>query len=144
MPGLNKVEIIGHLGKDPELRTLESGSVCTFSIATSEEWKDKVTQEKKNRTEWHNIVVWGKLGEVCAKYLRKGAQVYVCGKLRTRSWEKDNVTRYTTEIFVDDMLMLGKKEGGHDNAPPVTQNPKPSGSAQQPAAPADASDELPF
>lgn len=111
MSGVNKVILVGRLGKDPETRNFEGGGVnCTFSIATSETWKDKQTGEKKERTEWHNIVIWGKLAEIAAKYLHKGDQVYVEGKMRTRNWEKDGITRYITEVFVDEMVMLSTKK----------------------------------
>lgn len=124
MPGLNKVQLIGRLGKDPELRTLNNGqTVANFSLATSEEWKDRTTGEKKQLTEWHNLVVWGPLATICNQYLHKGSQAYFSGKLRTRSWEKDGVTRYITEVFVDDMLMLDTKQGNGSGAPPITQNP---------------------
>ena len=113
MSGVNKVILVGRLGKDPEVRTIENGAVvANFSIATSESYKDKTTGERKETTEWHNIVLWRGLAEVAAKYLHKGDQVYIEGKLRTRSWEKDNVTRYTTEILGDNMTLLGSKPGG--------------------------------
>lgn len=118
MAGLNQVNLIGHLGKDPELRTMaNSDTVCSFSLATSEQWKDRQTGEKKSRTEWHNIVVWGPLSKVCAQYLKKGSQVYIGGKLRTREWEKDGVKRYITEVFCDDMTMLGSKDGAQRSTP---------------------------
>lgn len=139
MSGLNKVQLIGRLGKDPETKHLDGGrSVSNFSIATSETWKDKVTGEKKEATEWHNIVVWGALAGVAEKYLKKGSQIYVEGKLRTRSWEKDGVTRYTTEVFADTFLMLGgaaqSQGGGRQQAPPSTSTPADNS----------GSDDLPF
>ncbi|MEA3428209.1 MAG: single-stranded DNA-binding protein, partial [Thermodesulfobacteriota bacterium] len=104
MSGLNKVMLIGRLGRDPELRYTPNGlAIANFSIATSEEWKDKNSGEKKERTEWHRIVVFGKLGELCGEYLAKGRQVYIEGRLQTRSWEKDGVTKYTTEIVASDI-----------------------------------------
>lgn len=145
MPGLNKVQLIGRLGKDPELRSFENGSkVCSFSMATDETWKDKVTHEKKTRVEWHNVVVWGALADVCGKYLKKGSQIFVEGKLRTRSWEKDNITRYTTEVFVDDMLMLGSKDDSKPTqaAPPVSAQHAPA--QQSGSAPESQTDDLPF
>lgn len=115
MAGINKVMLIGRLGKDPEVRYTPSGaSVANFSIATSEEWKDKETGEKQERTEWHRIVAWRRLGEICGEYLRKGSQVYIEGRLQTRSWEdRDGNKRYTTEIVAQNMQMLGPagKEG---------------------------------
>ena len=110
MAGVNKVILVGNLGKDPEVRHLENGaSVANFSIATSETYKDK-NGERQTQTEWHNIVLWRGLAEIAEKYLRKGNQVYIEGKLRTRSWDdKDGVTRYTTEVVGDQMTMLGSK-----------------------------------
>ena len=113
--GLNKVMLIGRLGKDPDLRFTQGGmAVASFSMATSEEWMDKASNEKKERTEWHRIVAFGKLGEICGKYLTKGKQVYVEGRLQTRSWEQDGVTKYTTEIVASDMQMLDAKGAGAD------------------------------
>lgn len=113
MSGVNKVILIGRLGKDPEVRNLDNGAmVANFSIATSESYKDRTTGEKKEITEWHNIVVWRALAEISQKYLHKGDMVYIEGKLRTRSWEKDGVTRYTTEIVGDNMTMLSPKSTG--------------------------------
>jgi len=113
MSGVNKVILIGRLGKDPEVRNLDNGvSVANFTMATSETYKDRTTGEKKEVTEWHNIVLWRGLAEVSQKYLHKGDLVYIEGKLRTRSWEKEGVTRYTTEIVADNMTMLGSRSGG--------------------------------
>ncbi len=110
MAGINKVILIGNLGKDPELRYTPDGTpVTNFSIATSDSWTDKTSGEKREKTEWHRIVVWRKLAEICAEYLSKGRQVYIEGKLQTRSWEKDGVTRYTTEIVASDVQFLGKR-----------------------------------
>jgi single-strand DNA-binding protein len=113
--GINKVIIIGRLGNDPEIRYTPSGSaVANFSVATSDTWKDKTTGEKKERTEWHRIVAWDKLGENCGKYLSKGRQVYVEGRLQTRSYDdKEGVKRYTTEIVAQDVQFLGS--GNRDN-----------------------------
>lgn len=108
MAGVNKVILIGNLGQDPEIRYMSDGTaVANFSLATSETWKDRQTGEKKERTEWHRIVAWRQLGEFCGKYLSKGRQVYVEGKLQTRSWEKDGVTRYTTEIVASEVQFVG-------------------------------------
>jgi single-strand DNA-binding protein len=113
MSGVNKVILVGRLGKDPEVRNLENGaSVANFTIATSESYKDKTTGEKKEITEWHNIVLWRGLAEIAQKYLHKGDMVYIEGKLRTRSWEKEGVTRYTTEIVGDNMTMLSTRGSG--------------------------------
>lgn len=110
MSGVNKVILIGNLGKDPEVRHLDNGAaVANFSIATTETYKDRNSGERRDQTEWHNIVLWRGLAEVAEKYLKKGDSVYIEGKLRTRSWEKDGVTRYTTEIVGDQMTMLGGK-----------------------------------
>ena len=120
--GLNKVMLIGHLGNDPERRDTASGqTVVNFTLATSENYKDNsgTLQEK---TEWHRIVVWGKLAEICHQYLKKGRQVYIEGRIQTRSWEKDGQKQYTTEIVCSDMQMLGSakdfggREGGNDQS----------------------------
>jgi single-strand DNA-binding protein len=117
---INKVILIGNLGKDPEVRHLESGvAVCNFSIATGETYKDKNSGEKITHTEWHNIVLWRGLAEVAEKYLKKGAKIYIEGKLRTRSWQdQEGNTRYTTEILGDNMTMLGKAAESNSVAPP--------------------------
>ena len=115
MASVNKVILIGNLGKDPETRYLPSGeAVTSFSIATSETWKDKTSGEKKEATEWHRISAFGKLAEICGEYLRKGSPVYIEGSLRTRKWQdKEGQDRYTTEIRADQMRMLGSRgEGG--------------------------------
>jgi len=113
MAGVNKAIVVGHLGQDPEIRYMADGTaVANFSVATSESWKDKQTGEKRERTEWHRIVAWRALGELCGKYLAKGRQVCVEGRLQTRSWEKDGVTRYTTEIVATDVQFLGSRDDG--------------------------------
>ncbi|MFZ5562425.1 MAG: single-stranded DNA-binding protein [Thermodesulfobacteriota bacterium] len=113
MAGVNKAIIIGRLGRDPEVRYTQDGrAVASFSVATSEEWKDKDSGDKKERTEWHRVVAFGRLGEICGEYLAKGRLVYVDGRLQTRSWEKDGVTRYTTEIVASNMQILESKSGG--------------------------------
>ena len=113
MSGVNKVILVGHLGKDPEMRYQQDGTaVANFSIATSEEWKDKQTGEKKERTEWHRIVAWRRLGEICGEYLSKGSQVYIEGKLQTQQYERDGITRYTTNIVASVVKFLG---GGGGN-----------------------------
>ena len=113
MSGVNKVILVGNLGKDPEIRHLEGGvSVARFSLATNEYYKDK-QGARVERTEWHNITAWRGLAEVAEKYLKKGQQVYVEGKLRTRQYQdKDNQTHYITEIVVDELTMLGGRPGG--------------------------------
>ncbi len=113
MSGVNKVILVGRVGKEPEVRNLENGaSVANFSLATSETYKDKTTGEKKEITDWHNIVLWRGLAEITQKYVHKGDMLYIEGKMRTRSWEKDGVTRYTTEVIGDNMTMLSTKGGG--------------------------------
>ncbi|HIL66691.1 MAG TPA: single-stranded DNA-binding protein [Flavobacteriales bacterium] len=111
MAGVNKVILIGNLGKDPEVRYLDSGvAVANFSLATTESYKNK-EGERVSQTEWHNIVLWRGLAEVAEKWLKKGSSVYIEGKIRSRKWEdKEGNTRYTTEILADNMTMLGKKE----------------------------------
>ena len=110
MSGVNKAIIVGRLGKDPEVRHLESGkTVANFSLATSEKYTNKNTGEVVENTEWHNVVFWNELAEVSEKYLNKGDMVYVEGKLRTRSWEKDGITRYITEIEGKILTMLSPK-----------------------------------
>ena len=111
MSSLNKVMLIGRLGKDPETRYMPSGdAVCNFSIATSESWKDKNTGEKKESTEWHNIVAFGKLAEIAKTYLHKGSLVFVEGRIKTEKWtDQNNVQRYTTKIHISELKMLGSK-----------------------------------
>lgn len=112
MASVNKVILVGNLGRDPEVRYMPNGeAVANFSIATTENWKDK-TGVKQEKTEWHNIVMYRRLAEIAGEYLKKGRPVYIEGRLQTRKWEKDGVTRYTTEIIGDQMQMLGGKEGG--------------------------------
>lgn len=110
--GVNKVILIGNLGSDPELRHTQSGqAVCEFRLATNEAWTDKQGQ-RQERTEWHRIIVWGKHGEACAKYLAKGRMAYVEGKLQTRSWEdKEGIKRYTTEVIAQSVQFLGGGNG---------------------------------
>lgn len=113
--GINKVILVGNLGAPPESRSTNNGStVCNIRIATSESWRDKQSGETQERTEWHNVVFFGRLGEIAAQYLRKGSQVYVEGSLRTRKWQgQDGQDRYTTEIVANEMQMLGGRgEGG--------------------------------
>ena len=143
MAGVNKVILVGRLGNDPEVRYTQDGSaVASFSIATSDEWKDKETGDKKERTEWHRIVAWRKLGEICGEYLSKGRQVYVEGKLQTRSWEKDGVTRYTTEIVASDVQFLGGRDSG--NASPQNQYGAREADSGGPSGPGPQDDDIPF
>lgn len=128
MPGINKVIIVGNLGDTPEVKYLNSGdAVTTISVATSETWKDKQTGEKKEKTEWHRIVMFKRLAEVAGEYLRKGSKVYVEGKLQTRKWQDNNgVDRYSTEIVVNKLEMLDSKS--HQ---PAQQNQQQNQPAQQ-------------
>ena len=149
MSGVNKVILVGRLGKDPEVRNLENGAtVANFTIATSESYKDKTTGEKKEITEWHNIVLWRGLAEIAQKYLHKGDMVFVEGKLRTRSWEKEGVTRYTTEVVGDNMTMLSTKGGsgsGGGYSSGYSGAESNSSDSFRASAPADSStDDLPF
>ena len=111
--GVNKVILIGNLGKDPEARSTASGTAVTScSLAVSESWKDKQSGETKEKTEWVNLVFWGRLADIAGQYLKKGSQVYVEGKLQTRKWQdKEGKDRYTTEVNVHDLQMLGGKPG---------------------------------
>ena len=122
MAGINKVILVGNLGKDPEVRYLEGGTaVANFPIATSETFKDRTSGDKKTNTEWHNIVAWRGLAEIAEKYLKKGSQIYLEGKLRTRQWQdKDGNNRYTSEIVADNLQMLGRKD---NSSTPVTMAP---------------------
>lgn len=146
MSGVNKVILVGRLGKDPEVRNLENGvSVANFTMATSESYKDKTTGDKKEVTEWHNIVLWRGLAEIAAKYLHKGDMIYVEGKLRTRSWEKEGVTRYTTEIVGDNMTMLStKRDGGSGSEYKPPASTPGSAPTQESKSGGDSSDDLPF
>jgi len=116
--GVNKVILVGNLGKDPETKYMPSGDcVCNFTIATTDSWKDKTSNEKVEKTEWHNIVMYRRLAEVAGEYLRKGSQVYIEGKLKTRKYQdKQGVERYITEIGAREMQMLGAKGGPGMNA----------------------------
>ena len=148
MAGVNKVILVGNLGRDPEVRHLESGvAVANFTLATSESYKDRTTGERKTQTEWHNIVLWRGLAEVAEKYLKKGNQVYIEGKLRTRSWEdQDKVTRYTTEVVGDNMTMLGgKPSDGSSQKPAGANEPSAADSVKDAISSTDdETDDLPF
>ena len=131
MAGVNKVILVGNLARDPEIRYTQDGSaVANFTLATTDKWKDKNSGEQKEKTEWHRAVTFNRLAEICGEHLHKGKQVYIEGKLQTRSWEKDGVTRYTTEIVAHTMKMLGKKEPGGSQ-----QSQGQSGYAQQEVKP---------
>ena len=140
MAGINKVIIVGHLGNDPEMRSMPNGeAVANISVATSEAWTDKNTGERREVTEWHRIVFYRKLAEICGQYLKKGAQVYIEGRLRTRNWQDQNgQDRYTTEIQGDVMQMLGTRPQSADGA----NNPQPM--PQQDASVNAFDDSIPF
>ena len=143
--GINKVILVGNLGKDPETRYMPSGKAVTnFSIATSESWKDKQTGEQKEQTEWHNIVMYDRLAEIAAEYLRKGSQVYVEGRLRTRKWQdKEGRDRYTTEIIANEMQMLGGRGGAGGGVGTESRaEPRPAAPAAERGAAAPARDEF--
>lgn len=132
MATVNKVILVGHLGRDPETRHMPNGdAVCTVSVATSESWKDKATGERKEATEWHRVIFFGRLAEIADQYLHKGSSIYVEGSLRTRKWtDKSGVERYTTEIRADVMKMLGGKGDEESLSPEQKSQPKaanPSG-----------------
>lgn len=129
MASVNKVILVGNLGRDPESRYMPNGDcVCNIAIATTESWKDKNTGEKKEQTEWHRIVLFRKLGEIAAEYLVKGSSVYIEGKLATRKWtDKDGIERYTTEIVADSMQMLGSpRHAQHDDHQEDEHRTRPS------------------
>ena len=140
--GINKVILVGNLGADPETRYMPSGGAVTnIRIATSESWKDKNTGDQQERTEWHNVAFFGRLAEISAEYLRKGSQVYIEGKLRTRKWQdKDGNDRWTTEVIANEMQMLGGRPG--------SGAPAQSNAASAPAGPPSGSgefdDDIPF
>lgn len=131
MKGVNKVILVGTVGKDPEVKYLPSGSaVANITVATSDQWKDKQSGESQERTEWHRVVLFNRLGEIAGEYLRKGSKVYIEGRLQTREWEKDGVKRYTTEIVASEMQMLGGRgtdsASGSNNAPGFKDEGAPS------------------
>jgi single-strand DNA-binding protein len=152
--GVNKVILIGNLGADPESRSMPSGmNVANLRIATSESWKDKQTGEQKERTEWHSVALFGRLGEIATEYLRKGSQVYIEGSLRTRKWQdKEGRDRYTTEIIADEMQMIGGRGGGGGGSGSSSGGGemRERASAPEPAAagagpgPGDFDDDVPF
>ncbi len=157
MASINKVIIVGNLGRDPETRYMPSGDAMTnIAVATTDKWKDKASGEQKEATEWHRVAMFGKLAEIAGQYLKKGSQVYIEGKLRTRKWQdKDGVEKYTTEIIADTMQMLGSRQGmgggasmddGYGQSAPAA---RPSAGAARPAAkPApnfsDMDDDIPY
>jgi single-strand DNA-binding protein len=155
MASVNKVILVGNLGKDPEMRYMPNGdAVANITLATTDTWKDKQTGEKKEATEWHRVVFFRKLAEIVGQYLKKGSQVYIEGALKTRKWQdKEGQDRYTTEIVADDMKMLGSRQGmGSSDAPSRDPAPDSRSAPQAAAKPATAApssfndfeDDIPF
>lgn len=151
--GLNKVMLIGNLGADPEIRyTQNGGAVANIRLATAESWKDKETGEQTERTEWHRVVMFGRLGEIAGEYLRKGSQIYIEGRIQTRKWtDKNNEERYTTEIVATDMQMLGGRGAGggggdasSDSGRGHATRPERSAPAASNPSDADFDDDIPF
>lgn len=148
--GVNKVILVGTCGQDPDVRYLPNGNAVTnLSLATSEQWTDKQTGQKVEKTEWHRVSMFGKVAEIAGEYLRKGSQVYIEGKLQTREWEKDGIKRYTTEIVVDmqgTMQLLGGKpqEGSQQQSAPRQQSQQRPQQSQQSAPPDSFDDDIPF
>ena len=149
MASINKVILIGNLGRDPETRFLPSGSaVANISVATTDTWKDKTSGEKKEATEWHRVVFFGRLAEIVGEYLKKGSQVYVEGRLQTRKYEKDGQDHYSTEIIADTMKMLGSRSGMGGGEPREMREPSAAGESKPAKKPAgqfqDMDDDIPF
>ena len=157
MASVNKVIIVGNLGRDPETRYMPSGDAMTnIAVATTDKWKDKSTGEQKEATEWHRIAFFGKLAEIAGQYLKKGSQVYIEGKLRTRKWtDKDGIEKYSTEIIADTMQMLGSRqgmgggsasmdEGGYGGGAPSRAPATAGASAPAKRATTDFDDDIPF
>jgi single-strand DNA-binding protein len=154
MASVNKVILVGNLGRDPETRfNPEGGAICNISVATTDTWKDKASGEKQERTEWHRVVFFNRLAEIAGEYLKKGSQVYVEGSLRTRKWQdKEGQERYTTEIVADRMQMLGSRSGMGDGGSRGREEPREPATADESRAPAkkpagkfdDMDDDIPF
>ncbi|MDM9594688.1 single-stranded DNA-binding protein [Pseudomonas guariconensis] len=151
--GVNKVILVGAVGQDPEVRYMPNGQAVTnISLATSEQWTDKQSGQKVERTEWHRVVMFGKLAEIAGEYARKGSQLYIEGKLQTREWEKDGIKRYTTEVHVDmrgTMQLLGGKPQGQQpgqvpDRQPQQRRQAPQQQSQQAAPPDNFDDDIPF
>ncbi len=151
---INKVILVGNVGMDPEVRTTESGvKMARIRLATTERYTDRQTNEAKELTEWHTIILWRGLANVVDSYVKKGSQLYIEGRLRTREWtDKDNVKRYTTEILADDMKLLGRRSDGQQGVAPAAPTaaatsapaPQPVAAPAAPAVPQDDPDDLPF
>jgi len=159
MASVNKVILIGNLGRDPEVRYAPSGSaICNVTLATSRQWKDKTSGERQEETEWHRVVFYDRLAEIAGEYLKKGRPVYVEGRLKTRKWtDKDGVEKYTTEIIADQMQLLGGREGGGAgdemgggsapaprSAPPQRSAPAPKPAPKSSTGFDDMEDDIPF
>jgi len=160
MASVNKVILMGNLGRDPEVRYSPDGAaVCNVSIATTSSWKDKTSGERREETEWHRVVFYNRLAEIAGEYLKKGRPVYVEGRIKTRKWQnKEGVDQYTTEVVADNMQLLGGRDGGDGGGSGGNEGgssaPRPAARAQQaarPAAPAagganlsDMDDDIPF
>lgn len=157
MASVNKVILVGNLGADPESRFAPSGdAICNIRLATTENWKDKATGERREATEWHRVTFYGRLAEIAGQYLKKGSQVYIEGSLRTRKWQdQSGQDRYTTEIRADEMKMLGRREGGGDapmrsagydapSAPPRSAPAAPAPAKPAPGGFGDFDDDIPF
>ncbi|MGH8373560.1 MAG: single-stranded DNA-binding protein [Gammaproteobacteria bacterium] len=145
--GVNKVILVGNLGADPETRYMPSGDAVTnIRIATSESWKDKQTGEQQERTEWHRITFYKRLAEIAAEYLRKGSQVYVEGRLRTRTYDKEGQTHYSTEIIADSMQMLGSRSGagGSSRAEETSSAPREKSAPSTGGGDTNFDDDIPF
>lgn len=151
--GVNKVILVGTLGQHPDVRYLPNGNAVTnISLATSEQWTDKQTGQKVERTEWHRVVMFGKVAEIAGEYARKGSQLYIEGKLQTREWERDGIKRYTTEVHVDmrgTMQLLGGKPQGQQPGQVPDRHPQqrraaPQQQNQQAAPPDSFDDDIPF
>jgi single-strand DNA-binding protein len=151
--GINKVILIGNLGQDPETRSTPGGSTVTnIRLATSESWRDKASGEMKEQTEWHTVVMWNRLGEIAGEYLKKGSQVYIEGRLRTRKWQdKSGNDRYSTEVVASEMQMLGGRGGGggapmetRDSREPAEEGASRSSGESRAGTAGDFDDDIPF
>jgi len=143
---VNKVIILGRLGQDPELKHTPSGNaVCNFSLATTESWNDKASGQKQEKTEWHRVVVWGKLAELCNQYLAKGRQAYVEGSLQTRSWDdKEGNKKYTTEINAKTVQFIGSQQSDGNEQPQQSQQSQPAKEYNVTTDANFATDDIPF
>ena len=144
--GINKVILVGNLGNDPDVRYTQDGrAIANISLATSDSWKDKNTGETVDRTEWHRVVFFNRLGEIVAEYLKKGSQVYVEGRLQTRKWQdKEGNDRYTTEIVANEMQMLGGRSSGGSYEAPAKDDSAPAPTTAAPAVDDNFDDDIPF